>query len=93
MISVTPKTGEGSTPRIFAVDSGPPRGVAGEAEEVGDVEFENEGEGVSGVEGSCHTFMGVPGFKEDFEGVGEDFEPKPGTGLVVFVFSSKGVFD
>jgi len=93
VISVTPKEGEGSTPRIFALDSGPPNGVAGEPEDVGDAEFEKEGEGVSGVEGSCHTFVGVPGLTDDFVGVGEPFDPKPGTGLVVLDFSSKGVLD
>ena len=59
-ISVTPKGGEGSTPRILAVDSGPPKGVAGEPEDVGDVELEKEGEGVSGGV-SCQTLVGVPG--------------------------------
>jgi len=93
VISVTPKGGEGSTPRIFALDSGPPNGVAGEPEEEGDVELEKEGEGVSGVEGSCHTFVGVPGLTDDFVGLGEPLEAKPGTGLVVFDFSSKGVLD
>lgn len=93
MISVTPNDGEGSTPRIFALDSGPPNGVAGEAEDVGDVEFEKEGEGVSGVVGSCQTFVGVLGFVDGFVGAGEPFDPKPGTGLVVVDFSSRGVLD
>lgn len=74
---MTPKGGEGSTPRILALDSGPPDGVAGEAEEVGDVEFEKDGDGVSGVMGSCQTLVGVEGFAEDFVG---DLEPG-GTGV------------
>jgi len=92
MLSVTPNGGERSTPRILALDSGPPNGVEGEPEEVGDVELENEGDGVSGGV-SCHILVGVAGFTDDFVGVGEPFEPKPGTGLVVFDFSSKGVLD
>jgi len=94
-MSETPKEGEMSTPRIFAFVSGPPIGVAGDAEEVGD-ELEKEGEGVSGVFGSCHTFVGVPGLPDILTGVDEPLEgalPKPGTGLVVFDFSSKGVLD
>ena len=82
-----------STPRIFAFDSGPPIGVAGDAEEVGD-ELEKEGEGVSGVFGSCHTFIGVPTLSDILMGIDPALEgllPKLGTGLVVFDFSSKGV--
>jgi len=58
-----------------------------------DVDFENEGEGVSGVVESWNTFINVPKFTDGFIGVGEDFDPKLGVVLVVFVFSSKGVFD
>lgn len=92
VFSVTPNGGERSRPRILALDSGPPKGVAGEPVEAGEVEFEKEGEGVSGGV-SCQTLVGVAGFTDDFVGVGEALEPKPGTGLVVFDFSSKGVLD
>ena len=60
---------------------------AGDPDDVGDVEFE------MGVVGSWDTFIAVSGFTDSFVGVGEDFDPKPGMGFVVFDFSSKGVFD
>jgi len=49
--SVTPNTGDRSTPRIFAFGSGPPTGVAGEPDDAGEVVLEKLGEGVSGVLG------------------------------------------
>jgi len=68
--SVTPKTGDKSTPRIFAFDSGPPPGVAGELEDAGDVVLEKVGEGVSGVLGSApqEPLFGVPGLSLAGEG-------------------------
>ena len=39
-ISVGPKDGEESTPRIFGFVSGPPTGVAGEPDDVGEAEVE-----------------------------------------------------
>jgi len=62
---MTRKGAEGSMPRIFTLDSGPPTGVAGEAEGVGDVEFESKGR----VAPRCGNFVhgvsakGVPGDK------------------------------
>jgi len=53
-----------------------------------------EGEGVLGVLGSCHTFVGVAALSDILMGINEALEgllPKLGTGLVVFNFSLKGV--
>lgn len=84
MILATPKDGEGSTLQMFALDSGPPNGVAGEAEDVGDAKFEKEGVGVLGRE-SCQTSIGVAGCREGFVGEGEPLDAKPGTGCVRLV--------
>jgi len=94
--SVRPKLGEVSTPRILGLVSGPPTGVAGEPEDVGDVAFEKVGEGVSGVLGSAPqaTFVGVPGAPEVLVvDAAWRFWAKPGTGLVVLDVSSKGVLE
>lgn len=91
-----PKMGEVSTPRILGLISGPPTGVAGEPEDVGEVVLEKVGDGVSGVLGSAPQvgFVGVPKAPGGLTVVGElRFWPKPGTGLVVLDFSSTGVFE
>lgn len=57
-----PKFGEVSMPRILGFGSGPPTGVAGEPEDVGESVLEKVGEGVSGVLGSAQgPLVGVPG--------------------------------
>jgi len=91
---VSPKDGDESTPRIFGFVSGPPTGVAGEPDDVGEAALEKLGEGVSGVLGSADqdAFDSVEGvdFADD---VGSWREAKVGIGLALFDFSLMGVFE
>jgi len=91
--SVTPNTGDRSTPRIFAFGSCPPMGVAGEPDDAGEVVLEKLGEGVSGVLGfdPQATLFGVPGPPDLLAEV--PLWVKPGTGLDVEECSWRGVLE
>jgi len=94
IISEIAKLGDASCVRILALKSSMPIGVAGEADDAGDVEVEKLGDGVSGVPGELLVPQDDPELGEDccddFAGVGWRW-PNIGIGLVVELGSGIGV--